>query len=122
MGIILGLAESSWVEIGVVIGPFLIISLIAFIVYKAKSVIMVEVESKIAEEIEPIEKRMDKHDIDFKEFKRDEIAPMKETLNELVADIRGLKVQTKTLVSGQGKIEKFMERILDKLDRKQDKK
>lgn len=125
MEFVLGLAEASWVEIGIVAIPLLITAMVIFLRYKAKSdkaEIMGEVESKIAEELGPIEKRMDKHDTDFKDFKRDEIAPMKETLNELVTTTSVIESQMKTMIKIQSKIESLIGKLFDKLDSKADKK
>ena len=122
MNIVIGLAEASWVDIGVVVIPLLFIAFVAYIIYRTKSEIMIDVESKIAEEIAPIQKRMDKHDTDFKDFKRDEIAPMKGTLNELVTTIAVIKSQMSTMIEGQSKIEKLIGKLFEIVDSKQNKK
>ena len=129
MGFVLAISEGSWVSIGLGTMTILLVpAAAAFIRYKAKSDkaeikadIMGDVDSKFTEELEPIVKRMDKHDTDFKDFKRDEIAPMKETLNELVTTTSVIQSQLGTVIAGQNKIERLMEKIFEKLDSKQDK-
>jgi len=133
MGFILGLAEASWVEIGLVVIPLLIIGLVTFIIYKAKFEIMIDVESKIAEEIGPIEKRMDKHDTDFKDFKRDEIEPMKKDIHELIRRQSVIDTKVDNVLIGIGRIEEYLKErdrnykenfllVFDRLENKVDKK
>lgn len=133
MEFVLGISEGSWVSIGVVVGPLLIIGLIAFIVYKAKSEIMITVDNKIAEELAPIEKRMDKHDTDFKDFKRDEIEPMKKDIHELITRQSVIDTKVDNVLIGIGRIEEYLKErdrsykenfllLFSKIDTKQDKK
>lgn len=133
MEFILGLAEASWVEIGLVVIPLLIIGLVAFIIYKAKSEIMIDVDKKIAEELAPISKRMDKHDTDFKDFKRDEIEPMKKDIHELITKQSVIDTKVDNVLIGIGRIEEYLKErdrsykenfllVFDRLEKKVDKK
>jgi len=124
MQIVLGILESSWVDIGLAVVGMALVALGAFVFLKIKSVkqdIMGDVDNKIDRKIEPIEKRMDKHDLDFKEFKRDEIAPMKETINQLVTKQTVIDVKVDTIIDGIGDLKKLIGKIFDELNNKKDK-
>jgi len=132
MQIVLGISEGSWVDIGVVVVPIILVGLGTFAYLKIKSKIMVDVKKEIDEKIEPIEKRMDKHDADFKDFKHDEFEPMKQNIQELITTTSVLKTQMGTVIDGQaelkkefksnmGKLESLIGKIFDKLDMKKDK-
>jgi hypothetical protein len=122
MQMVLGITEGAWVEICVVLLPII---LGVFFTLKAKSDkldIMVDVKKEIDDNIKPIEKRMDKHDLDFKEFKRDEILPMKETINQLVTKQTVIDVKVDTIIDGIGELRDYIIKMSEKLDKKQDKK
>jgi len=121
MQIVLGISEGSWVDIGVVIVPIILAGLGTFAYLKIKSKIMVDVKKEIDEKIDPIEKRMDKHDTEFKDFRHDEFEPMKQNIQELITNVSVLKVQTQTIITGQENLMKFIIKMSDKLDQKKDK-
>lgn len=121
MVLVLGLAESSWVSICLVILP---LGIGAFVRYKAKadkSELMIDVVKKIDEEIAPIQKRMNKHDDDFKEFKRYEIEPMKKDINELITKLSVIDTKVDNTLTGIDRIEDSLKNVLGKLDQKKDK-
>lgn len=125
MAFVLGISEGSWVDIGLAVVALLIPCMGVFLRYKAKSDkadIMVDIESKIAEEIEPIEKRMDKHDTDFKEFKRDEIEPMKKDIHDLITKQSVIDTKVDNVLTGISEIKELFKTVFDKIDKKQDKK
>ncbi|MEE9352570.1 MAG: hypothetical protein V3U78_09940 [Thiotrichaceae bacterium] len=96
----------------------------AFLRNKAKadkSDIMIDVDKKMDEKIAPINKRMDKHDEDFKDFKHNEFDPMKQDIQELITKTSVLKTQTDTIITGQENLMKFIIKMSDKLDTKKDK-
>jgi len=64
---------------------------------------------------------MDKHDADFKEFKREEITPMKETINQLVTKQTVIDVKVDTIIDGIGDLKAWMGKIFDELNNKKDK-
>ncbi len=133
MNIVLGITEGSWISIGFGIITIAGSVMAFFLRYKAKAdkadikgEIMNDVETKLHDEIEPIQKRMEKHDADFKEFKRDEINPMKEKVNSLVTSTSVIESKLDTMIDMQSEfqtdIKKLIGNIFDKLDTKQDKK
>ncbi len=132
MQIVLGISEGSWVDIGIALVCIAIPALGAFAYLKIKSKIMVDVKKEIDEKIEPIEKRMDKHDADFKDFKHDEFEPMKQNIQELITTTSVLKTQMGTVIDGQAelkkdfkdgmsKLESLIGKIFSRLDTKRDK-
>lgn len=82
---------------------------------------MVDVKKEIDEKIEPIEKRMNRHDEDFKDFKHDEIAPMKEIVNQLVTKQTVIDVKIDGITEGISDIKKLIGKVFDELNNKKDK-
>ena len=129
MNFVLGFTDGDWINILFGVMALAIPALFGFLRYKAKSDkadiksdVMKDVEAKIHEEIEPINKRMEKHDVEFKEFKRDEITPMKEDVNKLITQTELLNQSIGTMIKGQEKIESHIGKIFSILTSKQDKK
>ena len=139
MQIVLGISEGSWVDIGLVVVPMLLMALGAFIFYKIKSVkqdIMIDVDKKIDNKIKPIEKSMDDYERDIKELKKDELEPIKKDINDIKReqDVMNsiLSTLVKTLDRNHIEIKEIMkdrERnykenfilLFEKIDKKQDK-
>ena len=120
MNFVLGFTDGDWINILFGVMALAIPALFGFLRYKAN--VMKDVEAKIHEEIEPINKRMEKHDVEFKEFKRDEITPMKEDVNKLITQTELLNQSIGTMIKGQEKIESHIGKIFSILTSKQDKK
>jgi len=140
MSFILGLAEGSTVDL--ILGglAFFIAAIGVFLRLKAKSDrtdTMKEVEIKISEEIKPIKDRMEKHDTDFKEFKRDEITPIKQDVidiqqkNAVMSNV--LETLVRNIDSNHRELKEIMKErdksyketfllLFERIDRKQDKK
>ena len=83
MQIVLGISEGSWVDIGVVVVPIILLGLGTFAYLKIKSKIMVDVKKEIDEEIAPLKKSMDDYERDIKELKKDELEPIKKDINDI---------------------------------------
>jgi len=99
----LGLSEGSWVSIGTVVIMALIT---AFMRFKAKADTadtMKTVDKKISSDLIPVIKKIDDHEKDFKEFKREEIEPLK-------ADVASIK-------SEQSVMNSVLENITKTLDK-----
>ena len=140
MQMILGITESSWVDIGVVVVPMCLGALGIFIFLKIKSVktdIMIDVKKEIGEEIAPLIKSMDEYEKDFKEFKKDELEPIKKDINDIKReqDVMNsiLNTLVKTLDRNHLEIKDLMRDrdknhkenfilLFEKLEKKQDKK
>ena len=110
MALVLGFTDSDYINILFGCIGFAVPSMLMFLRYKAKSDkadIMIDVESKIHEEIKPISKRMDKHDKEFREFQREEIKPMKDEINNLVRDTAVINTKMDQVIA-------ILERLEDK--------
>jgi len=121
---ILGMAEGSWVD--VILGAFglFLMGLALYVKLKTKvdkNDFIADAKLEIEAEIKPIIERMTKYEADFRDFKRDEIAPMKETLNELVTTTTVIQSQMQTMIEGQDKIEKLIGKLWDEIKTKKDK-
>lgn len=137
MGFVLGLAESSYVTIGLFVFP-LIIGL--FLRYKQRAEnadTMKEVDKIIADELKPIIKTMEEYERDIKELRKDELEPIKTSINNIMREQDVMNNILNTLVSTLDKNHTEIKDILkdrdrsykenflllfDKLDGKQDKK
>ena len=118
---ILGITESNWVDIGLVCFH---IFLGLFLTYKAKAdkaEILIDVDNKIDKKVNPVENRMDNHDKDFKEFKRDEIEPMKTEIHELITKQTVIDVKIDGISEGITDIKKLIGKVFDELNNKKDK-
>lgn len=137
MGFVLGLAEASWVEIGLVVIPLLITGMGILIIYKAKADIMETVNKNIAEELKPVIKAVEECEVDIKELRKDEIEPIKKDINDIKRDTDVMNATLNTLVLTLDKNHTEIKDILrerdrsykenflllfEKLDNKQDKK
>lgn len=137
MGFVLGLAEASWVEIGLVVIPLLITGMGILIIYKAKADIMETVNKNIAEELKPVIKAVEECEVDIKELRKDEIEPIKKDINDIKRDTDVMNATLNTLVLTLDKnhteikdISRERDRsykenfllLFEKLDNKQDKK
>lgn len=100
---IMAISEGSVVSIGTVI---VMAGITAFIRNKAKADnadTMTKVGTKIAEDLKPVIKKIDDHEKDFKEFKKEEIEP--------------LKVDVTNIKNEQSVMNKVLENITKTLDR-----
>lgn len=84
--------------------------------------IMQNVNDRIHEELKPVSDRMNKHDQDFKEFKKEEIGPMKEKVSDLEKKVLTSDLKLDNLAVGIGDIKDLIGSLFNKLDGKQDKK
>lgn len=124
MNTVLGITEGSIVAISLGVFGFIVSFIGVVIVLKAraeKSDIMIDVKKEISEKTDPIERRMDKHDADFKDFKHDEIAPMKNQLNNLEIKQSVIDVKIDCISEGIIDIKKLIGKIFDELENKADK-
>jgi len=106
MALILGIAEASVISIGLVVLPILIR---AFLRYKAKadkSKIMIDVVKKINDEMEPVKRRLDKHD---------------DAINTLVTKQTVIDVKIDGIGEGVSDIKKLIGTLFEKLETKKDK-
>ena len=78
--------------------------------------------AKINDKIKTVTKRMEKHDAEFKEFKRDEIGPMNFEINKLITKTTVIDAKQDTIIESLSDIKKLIGVVFDKLDNKQDKK
>lgn len=121
MQIVLGISEGSWVDIGVVVVPIILVGLGTFAYLKIKSKIMVDVKKEIDEEIEPIRERLGQHEADFKDYKREVIEPMRETINQLITKQTVIDVKIDGISEGITDIKKLIGKVFDELNNKKDK-
>ena len=128
MDFIVASSNGVWVNIVLACLPVIIGLFLGYKAKSDKSDIMVDVEKKISEELDPIEKRMDKHDTDFKEFKRDEIEPMKKDIHDLITKqsvidnkVDTIKEGIGDLKEGIGDLKDLFKTVFKKLDQKKDK-
>jgi len=101
--VIMAISEGSVVSIGTVI---VMAGITAFIRNKAKADnadTMTKVGTKIAEDLKPVIKKIDDNEESFKEFKKEEIEPLK-------ADVQNIKKE-------QSVMNKVLENITKTLDR-----
>ena len=128
MQIVLGISEGAWVEICVILLPLILGVFFTLKAKSDKSDIMVDVKKEIDEKIEPIEKRMNRHDEDFKDFKREEIEPMKKDIHSLITKQSVIDVKIDSVIDSQldlkdsiTDLKSLMVKFIDKLDTKRDK-
>ena len=125
MTLVLGFTDGDYINILFGCIGLAVPTMLFFLRYKAKSDkadIMIDVEGKIHEEIKPITNRMEKHDVEFKEFKRDEIGPMNVEINKLITKTTVIDTKQDTIIESLSDIKKLIGVVFDKLDTKQDKK
>ncbi len=103
---VLGLTEASWISIGLVVLPFLIATFLRYKAKADKSEIMIDVVKEIDEKIEPVVKRLEKHE---------------ESINDIKIKQSVIDVKIDGIGEGISRIEKLIGTIFDKLDTKQDK-
>ena len=128
MQIVLGISEGAWVEICVILLPLILGVFFTLKAKSDKSDIMVDVKKEIDEKIETIEKRMNRHDEDFKDFKREEIEPMKKDIHSLITKQSVIDVKIDSVIDSQldlkdsiTDLKSLMVKFIDKLDTKRDK-
>ncbi len=133
--IILGLSEGAffgWIGVVVtVLGVFISASHI-FIRYKQKADnadTMKTVDAKIIEELEPVIKKINDNEQDFKDFKKQEIEPMKAEMNSLICKTSVMDTKIDSILIGIDDIKKLFEKSDKQIDNvwkvmqtKQDKK
>jgi len=102
MEIVLGLAESSYITIGLFVFPALIG---LFLGYKQRAdtalvdkKIDKKVDKKLAEALKPIIKAQEDFDSDLKELKKDELEPIKKNINILMREQDVMNTILSTLV------------------------
>ena len=129
---ILGLAEGSWINIGLAVLGILTTLMGVFLRVKQKADnadTMIKVDNKIAEDLRPVIKKIDEHEQDFKDFKRDEIEPLKADMNSLKCKTSVMDTKIDSILVGIDDIKKLFEKsdkqvenIWKVMQTKQDKK
>lgn len=129
---ILGLAEGSWINIGLAVLGILTTLMGVFLRVKQKADnadTMIKVDNKIAEDLKPVIKKIDEHEQDFKDFKRDEIEPLKADMNSLKCKTSVMDTKIDSILVGIDDIKKLFEKsdkqvenIWKVMQTKQDKK
>lgn len=125
----MAISEGSAVSIGTVI---VMAGITAFIRNKAKAdsaETMTKVGTKIAEDLKPVIKKIDEHEQDFKDFKRDEIEPLKADMNALKCKTGIMDTKIDSILTGIDDIKKLFEKsdkqienVWKVMQTKQDKK
>ena len=125
----MAISEGSIVSIGTVI---VMAGITTFIRNKAKADnadTMTKVSTRIVEDLKPIIKRMDDHEQDFKDFKRDEIEPLKADMNALKCKTGIMDTKIDSILTGIDDIKKLFEKsdkqienVWKVMQTKQDKK
>ncbi len=125
----MAISEGSAVSIGTVI---VMAGITAFIRNKAKADnadTMTKVSTRIVEDLKPIIKRMDDHEQDFKEFKKQEIEPLKADMNALKCKTSVMDTKIDSILVGIDDIKKLFEKsdkqienVWKVMQTKQDKK
>ncbi len=118
---VLGISEGNWVLIGVGCIPFFVAAFLRYKTRADKAEIMGDVKKEISEELEPIKDRLGQHETDFKDYKREVIEPMRETINQLVTKQSVIDVKVDTIIDGIGDLKKLIGKIFDELNNKKDK-
>ncbi len=102
MGLVLGLAESSYVSIGLLVFPALIGLFLSYKQRADKADTMKSVDKKldkkIAEELKPIIKTMEEYERDIKELRKDELEPIKKNINNIMREQDVMNTILSTLV------------------------
>ena len=133
MFFVLAMTQNSWSDIGVSVALLIMAGLIgAFFKNRSaqksaleearKNNIMKDVDVKINKSVKPISDRMNKHDQDFKDFRKEEIEPIKEKVNDIDKRQELSDSKLDHIMSGMSKIENLVGKVFDILDKKQDKK
>ena len=110
---ILGLAEGSWINIGLAVLGILTTLMGVFLRVKQKADnadTMIKVDNKIAEDLKPVIKKIDEHEQDFKDFKRDEIEPLKADMNSLKCKTSVMDTKIDSILVGIDDIKKLFEK------------
>lgn len=103
---VLGITESSLISIGLLVFPLLIGSFLRYKAKADKSELMIDVVKKIDEEINPVLRRLQKHE---------------DAINKLVTKQTVIDVKIDGISEGISDIKKLIGTVFDKLDTKKDK-
>lgn len=102
MEFVLGLAESSYITIGLVAFPAFIGLFLGYKQRADKADTMKSVDKKLdkklADELKPIIKSMDEYERDIKELRKDELEPIKQNINILMREQDVMNTILSTLV------------------------
>jgi len=110
---ILGLAEGSWINIGLAVLGLLTTLMGIFLRIKQKADnadTMIKVDTKIAEDLKPVIKKIDDHEQDFKDFKKQEIEPLKADMNSLKCKTSVMDTKIDSILVGIDDIKKLFEK------------
>jgi hypothetical protein len=124
MKMVLAIAEGTWVAIVGISITMAGAALGIFIRNKNKADNadnLIVIKKQIDDDLEPIIKRMDRQDEEYKEYKRAVIEPMKETIDELITKQAVIDVKIDGIGEGIQDIKKLIGKIFDQLDTKKDK-
>ena len=102
MGFVLGLAESSYISIGLFVFPALIGLFLGYKQRADKADTMKSVDKKfdkkLAEELKPLIKAQEEFESDLKELRKDELEPIKQNINILMREQDVMNTILSTLV------------------------
>jgi len=129
---IIGLSEGSWISIG--LGVLALLTPVMGMFLRAKQKAdnadtMKTVDEKIIEDLKPVIKKIDDHEQDFKDFKKQEIEPLKADMNSLKCKTGIMDTKIDNVLSGIDDIKKMFEKsdktfdnLWKELGKKQEKK